>query len=261
MEIMKSLKVVKFKENIEREILDSVIIERPIKLFVNDNPFIILQAIPADLDVLAIGYLLSEGILSDLNQICNLVVKDLNIYISTKLDIKKSIESYGAFEVKGSSSGRFPKKCFEYLNKSIEPKDVSSKKFNSKHIFEASKRLNEDAVLFNKTGGAHVALLMDDNFNIIAFAEDVGRHNALDKVFGKAALKGIEFKKLLLATSGRLSFEMVCKAIRLRIPIMLSISAPTDMGIDLAQKTGLTLVGFVRKGSYNIYSNIKGLDI
>jgi len=92
------------------------------------------------------------------------------------------------------------------------------------------------------------------NYNIIGFAEDVGRHNAVDKAVGEALLKGADFSKLILACTGRLSSEMVLKAIRLNIPVLASIAAPTDAGISLARKAGLTLIGFVRGRRMNIYS-------
>jgi len=89
----------------------------------------------------------------------------------------------------------------------------------------------------------------------LEFSEDIGRHNALDKVIGKATLEGVEFTRTLLASTGRLTSEMVIKAASAGIPVIVSMAAPTDKGIKIAEITGLTLIGFARGRRFNIYTN------
>jgi len=88
----------------------------------------------------------------------------------------------------------------------------------------------------------------------LAFSEDIGRHNAIDKVVGRAALRGVNFRRPLLASTGRLAAEMVVKAANVGIPVIVSLAAPTDKGMNVAEMVGLTLIGFVRGKRFNIYT-------
>ncbi|MGQ9625230.1 MAG: formate dehydrogenase accessory sulfurtransferase FdhD, partial [Candidatus Bathycorpusculaceae bacterium] len=107
---------------------------------------------------------------------------------------------------------------------------------------------------FRKTGGVHAASIYQDNGKLLAFAEDVGRHNAVDKAIGKCALNKIAFSQCFLALSGRLTGDIVLKATNVDIPVVASIAAALDSGIEIARKANLTLIGFVRGKRMNIYN-------
>ena len=113
--------------------------------------------------------------------------------------------------------------------------------------------------LFLSTGGVHSCALCDRN-NIILFEEDVGRHNALDKILGEALLNDICLEDKIIVTSGRVSSEMVIKVIKRKIPILASRSAPTNIAVDIANGFNLTLIGFARSGRMNIYSNFSSFE-
>jgi FdhD protein len=115
------------------------------------------------------------------------------------------------------------------------------------------RELGEQAVLFSETGGAHIAALFDGDA-LTYVMEDVGRHNALDKVIGAAFLDEVSVTCSGLASSGRLSADAVSKALAFRVPLLVSRSAPTSMAVELARRAGLTLVGFVRGGRMNVYA-------
>jgi FdhD protein len=115
--------------------------------------------------------------------------------------------------------------------------------------------LDSKAAVFKRTGGTHAAALLDSKGEVLAFSEDIGRHNAVDKVIGEASLKRISLEQTILASTGRLSAEIVCKAVNVSIPVVVSLASSTDKGIEVAEKRGLTLIGFVRGERFNVYSH------
>lgn len=119
-------------------------------------------------------------------------------------------------------------------------------------ILNLSNKLNENSQLFKETGGVHSCALCSEE-EIIMFHEDVGRHNALDKIVGEAFLKEIPFEDKILITSGRISSEMIIKTAKQRIPIIVSRSAPTELSVGIAKELGITLIGFARGRRMNIY--------
>ena len=121
-------------------------------------------------------------------------------------------------------------------------------------VFSLVEKFVKHSRIFTNTGGVHSAALCNTE-DIILFSEDIGRHNAIDKVFGEALLKDISLKDYILVTSGRVSSEILVKAARRNIPVLISKSAPTDAGIRLADELGVTLIGFVRGNRMNIYAN------
>ena len=122
-------------------------------------------------------------------------------------------------------------------------------------ISESVKRLNILAEEFRKTGGVHVAALYSTSGELAALSEDVGRHNAVDKVIGVGTAKKLIFEILFLALSGRLTGDIVLKAARMRIPIVASMAAAINSGVEAAQLTGITLIGFVRGKRMNVYTH------
>ena len=121
-------------------------------------------------------------------------------------------------------------------------------------ILDSVRRLNTLAETFRRTGGVHIAALYSVDGELKALAEDVGRHNAVDKVFGAGALNKLDFTKCFLASSGRLTGDIVLKAARMRVPAVASMTAAISSGVEAAQRTGITLIGFVRGKRMNLYT-------
>jgi formate dehydrogenase accessory protein FdhD len=128
-------------------------------------------------------------------------------------------------------------------------------------ILKCVNRLNFIAETFRKTGGVHVAAIYRSNGELLVFAEDVGRHNAVDKVIGSAALDKSDFGVCFLALSGRLSGDIVLKAARVGLPILASLSAALDSGVEIAGSTDVTLIGFVRVNHMNIYTSEERISL
>lgn len=134
-------------------------------------------------------------------------------------------------------------------------KEIDSKiTVKAETIQNCVNNLNRLAETFRKTGGVHATAIYKADGTLLAFAEDVGRHNAVDKAVGKCALQKTDFNECFLTLSGRLTADIVLKAVRVGIPIIASIAATLDSGIEIAKKANLTLIGFVRGRRMNVYN-------
>ena len=142
-------------------------------------------------------------------------------------------------------------KLIDRLNLQKLPIDL---KIKAEIVSVAVRRLNTLAETFRKTGGVHIAALYSSKGELLTFAEDVGRHNAVDKVIGVYALKKGDFSQCFLASSGRLTGDIVLKAARMGIPVVASLSAAVDSGIEVAKRINLTLIGFVRGQRMNVFT-------
>jgi len=133
---------------------------------------------------------------------------------------------------------------------------LAEPKISKKVVLQSPDILRDNQSEFSKTGGIHASGLFLNNGKLVEIREDVGRHNALDKLVGSILKKkNLNPKKQFIACSGRLNFELVQKVLMTNIGIMIGVGAPTSLAIDLANKYNMTLVGFVKKDSFNIYSN------
>jgi FdhD protein len=122
-------------------------------------------------------------------------------------------------------------------------------------LYGLEEKLTARQEVFRATGGTHGAGIFDAGGEPLVVAEDVGRHNALDKAVGWCALRGISLEDKILVLSGRVSFEMALKAVRVRIPVLVSVAAPTSLGLRIAERAGLTVVGFCDGKRFNVYTH------
>ena len=212
---------------------------------------------PNLLEEMVVGHLLSEGLLKSINEIDDLTIKkDGKCLVTLKPDIdaERQISTSQRFARLIVSSCGAPN--YRSLSEMINslPKMDSKLSIRANVLYESVKQLNFIAEEFRKTGGVHVAALHSPDGQVVALAEDVGRHNAVDKVIGAASTKNMDFTKLFLALSGRLSGDIVLKAARTQIPLIASLSAAISSGIETAKLTKITLVGFVRGKRMNVYT-------
>ena len=222
---------------------DYIVSEEIASIYINNALYTRLSCSPAEIEYLGVGFLLTEGIIK--NGIpFDYKVKNLEFYLT----IDKSIEPTGyILRSSGCGSGEFTF-CLQELHQ-ID----SSFKLKIQKLPELFEKFNKKSKVFKLTGGVHAAAISDGK-NILFFSEDIGRHNAVDKVIGKAFLNGVNFSTTILLSSGRISLEIVKKAIIAGIPVVLSRSAPTSLAIQTASVKDLALIGFLRGKRFNIYS-------
>jgi len=235
--------------------LDFVAEEVPLHLFVNTTFWATILCSPTHLKELAVGHLLSEGVLKSIEEIVEVELKEKEN--SCHIRLKQGINVEERVKLSKLHTRIIPSACgspspYQYVGKI--PQIDSDLKVKAQVIFESVYQLNFKAVGFRQTGGLHVAAVYKADGSLMALAEDVGRHNAADKAIGMAALNKVPLSECFLASSGRLSGDMTFKAAKVGIPIIASIAAALSSGIDAAEKTNITLVGFVRGKRLNIYT-------
>ena len=236
---------------------DYVAEETVLQIFLNKSHYGTILCSPDQLKEMVVGHLLSEGLLKSTAEIDDLVLKkDGKCLVKLKpvVDAEQRIaktQSFARLVVSacGSPDHRSLSEAMSNL-----PKLDMTPTVNAAVVFHSVMQLNTIAEKFRKTGGVHVAALYSTDGALVALAEDVGRHNAVDKVIGAGATKNMDFRNLFLALSGRLSGDIVLKAARMKLPIIASLAAAISSGLEAAQLTGVTLVGFVRGKRMNVYT-------
>ena len=238
-----------------QKITDYVAEEKPLYLFVNKTFWATILCSPSDLRELAVGHFLSEGILKSVDEIEEVVLKEPESTCHIKL--KPGINVEDRVRLSRLHARVIPSACgsgspYQYTGKI--PEVESNLKVKATVIFDGVNQLNFKAEGFRRTGGLHVAAIWKANGKLIALAEDVGRHNAVDKVIGMAALNKVDFGGCFLALSGRMSGDVAFKAAKVGLPIIASLAAALSSGIATAKAAELTLAGFVRGKRINIYT-------
>ena len=267
--------VSKYKDSKIQKIKDSISVEEPLEMrlrfkksdkWETQNISITMRTPNNDQDLIR-GFLFNEGIIENLDEIDSIEQKgddvgdynlknviEATINNTKNLDIGKLKRNF----LTNSSCGICGKTSLDSIEVLKKEKlDLSFPLIKEEIIMKAPKLLINKQSEFAKTGGIHASALISDNGDIISTREDVGRHNALDKLIGHTLNdKIIDPKKQFIACSGRLNFELVQKGLMANIGLMAGVGAPTSLAIDLAKRYNMTLLGFVKENSFNIYSNI-----
>lgn len=253
MNTTKKLQVIKWKDNKSEAIETAVPRETAVTLYLNDEELATLLATPQKLKELAVGFLYSEGILKELSALKNVLVEEKNgmVWVETEKKTYLGKLLHKRFLTSGCGKGT------SFLNvadlKGIERLD-SDITISAGRITSLMKAMFEQAELYKKAGGIHSSALSDGQ-KIIAMSEDIGRHNTLDKILGECFLASIKTEDKILLTTGRISSEMLLKATKTGIPIIVSRSAPTNLAVEAAERLGVTLIGYARASSARVYSN------
>jgi len=234
---------------------DYVAEEKPLHVFLNRTHFVTIFCSPSNRKELAVGNAITEGILKSTEEIegINLKQKEgicrINVRPDVKLKERLNLSQHFSRVIFSACGSRTP-----YQPTLGIPKIQSALKVKAETVLNCVNRLNFTAETFRKTGGVHVAAIYEDDGTLVTSAEDVGRHNAVDKAIGTCVLRKFEIGECFLALSGRLTGDIVYKAARVGLPIAASMAAAIDSGIRVAKDTGLTLVGFARGKRMNIYT-------
>ena len=227
--------------------------ELPVRLILNNEQLVTLLCTPSELEELAVGFLLSEGLLQHRSAIRKMEIIEQDAAIRIELsDLPADWEKM--FEKRTISSGCGKGITFtSYRMYADQRITVAGEMVSLEGIKNLLRTFRNISSLYLETGGVHSAALSDGK-DILFFSEDIGRHNAVDKLIGKAFLQSISVENKILLTSGRVTSEIVTKAGRNRFPILISRAAPSCMAISYAEDMGITLVGFARGDRMNIYT-------
>lgn len=255
-----NVEILKIKGGKSDILKDEVICEYPFTIYLNHQEIITLLCIPENLEELTVGFLLSEGFLDSFDEISsyNLDKEKGNIRIHANIKEKTLREKLRGKRTITSGCGK-GSSFYNVLDSTASMKIKEIMELKLLNVVKLMRDFNNRSILFNDTGGVHsCALCIDDR--ILVHRDDIGRHNALDKILGWGHIEGEDFKDKAVLTTGRISSEILIKIARRGIPVIISRSAPTSLAVDLAKELGVTLVGFARGDKMNIYTNFGSVD-
>lgn len=227
-------------------------IEMPIELWINSNRITTFMGSPYDLEDLAIGNLLTRGMVKSTNDIKSIEVNEetLQIFVETKNSIIGELYSVPEFILSGTSS-------VNKFNDSIYsiPKVHSDFSIELKEIVKFANIMVDEAIIYHQTGGVHSAIVVDGVTKKYYLREDIGRHSAVDKSVGAAVKGNVDFSTSFICTSGRISLDMLLKSAAIGIPIVSSLKYPSDIGIQLAEHYNISIVAKILNDEPLVYSN------
>lgn len=240
------INIIRLENNQREEVADFIIRESRLNIILNDKKIIHLKYSPGNEDYLGIGFLYTSGFLKKKEDIVSVVVaggkEEDTIKITTKNISPVQEDLVKNNLISRNANLRIPKVKF-------------------KIILKLMNSLEEKAKLFKLTGGTHSCALADQQGFMIFFTEDISRYNTIDKILGEAILKNIPREDKIILTSCRITAEILTKIAVGGVPMIISRAAPTDRAVELAQKIGITLVGFVRGKRMNIYAHPERIEI
>ena len=249
---------------------DRIVIELPLEINVNGMPLVALMRLPGMDKELAVGFCLTEKVIESVSQIkllkhCGTLEEaagrgeaaagdglDRGNLVDLELEAPGERERFSATYVVRTGCGGADISAIEDYH---EGEITSELLVAEKVIYGIGEELTRRQDIFRGTGGTHGAGIFSAAGEVQVVAEDVGRHNALDKAVGWCALRGISLQDKILVLSGRISYEMALKAVRVKLPLLVSMAAPTSLGLRVAEAAGLTVVGFSDGRRFNVYTH------
>ena len=226
------------------------IVETPVSLTVNGNVWLTFMCTPVHLEELAVGFLYNEGIIESMDEVENVHLCEHGDNVDVWLNHPAEQPSNWR-RTSGCTGGVTAVDLLAKPNVSLSGNRL---KVQPEAIGDLVGMLFESQSLYRDTGGVHTSALSDGE-KVILSAEDIGRHNTLDKIAGLCLMKNNYPEKRILITTGRISSEMLQKAARMDVPILISRTSPSSLSIEMAERYGITLVGYARKHRFNVYSN------
>ena len=226
------------------------IVETPVSLTVNGEVWLTFMCTPVNLEAMAVGFLYNEGIIESMNEVEDVRVcehgDNVDIWLNHSVEQPQSWR-----RTSGCTGGVTAVDALARLDVSF---DGDQPKFPPEAIGHLVEMLFASQELYRETGGVHTSALSDGE-KIVMVAEDIGRHNTLDKIAGLCLINNTWPETRILITTGRISSEMLQKAARLSAPILISRTSPSSLSIEMAERYGITLIGYARTHRFNVYSN------
>jgi len=230
--------------------IDVVVKEFPLIITLNNQEVVTLLCSPRNLDYLAVGFLVSEGLIKGKDDIKKIMVDQQKGRVQVETEKDKGFPSQPpSKQLVTSGGGRGAP-----FNHRGQAKVKSDIKISAHEVFDLIGEFLQHSPVYKATGGVHSAALCDTK-TILIFSEDIGRHNAIDKVFGECMLNDIPTAGRLIITSGRVSSEILLKVAKRNVPLLISKAAPTNLGVRLDNDLGVTLIGFAQGKRMNLYTN------
>lgn len=226
------------------------IVETPVSLTVNGEVWLTFMCTPVHLEALAVGFLYNEGIIEAMDEVEDARVCEHGDNVDVWLN--RNVEQPTSWRRTSGCTGGVT--AVDLLAKPDVSFSGNRFEVQPEAIGKLVEMLFESQSLYRETGGVHTSALSDGE-QIILSAEDIGRHNTLDKIAGLCLMKNVFPKKRILITTGRVSSEMLQKAARLGAPILISRTSPSSLSIEMAERYGITLIGYARRHRFNVYSN------
>jgi FdhD protein len=243
---------------------DDLTVEEPLEIRIGDKTVATTMRTPGHDDELAAGFLLSEAIIRSGD-----VIKKFSrpasarngeniITVHLAAGVKVKLNSAQRFGTISSSCGLCGKESIDAIRQSFAPIKSTSIRIEIDTLLRLPAELRANQSEFARTGGIHAAGIFDFTGKTLIVREDIGRHNAVDKVIGRASLdRKLSLDRHVLLVSGRASFEIMQKALAAGIPIVASVSAPSTLAMEFARESNQTLIGFLRPPTFNIYSHVE----
>ncbi|MED4030557.1 formate dehydrogenase accessory sulfurtransferase FdhD [Priestia megaterium] len=252
---VKKRTVLRFKNGQMESVEDKIVTEFPVTLKINEEEFVTMVCSPQYIEDMVIGYLASEGVIRAYTDIKNIWVQEKEGYVHVTID---KLNPY----FQNLQNKRYITSCcgasrqgFVFINDALTAKKMNgiSVELSIKDCFQLMNKLQQSAATFQETGGVHNAAICDKNGFMLS-RMDIGRHNALDKLYGYCLKHHISIRDKVVVFSGRISSEILLKVAKIGCEVVLSKSAPTELALNLAEELGITTVGFIRNDSLNIYT-------
>ncbi|WP_329362201.1 formate dehydrogenase accessory sulfurtransferase FdhD [Streptomyces sp. NBC_01483] len=263
-------KVIRIRDGAISTRPDTLVAEEPLEIRLNGKPLAITMRTPGDDFALAAGFLVSEGVFGEADELQNIVycagatVDGSNTYnivdvrtapgvVMPDITLERNVYTTSSCGLCGKASLDAVRTTARWvIDDGAEAPPV---RLEPALLAGLPDRLRAAQRVFDRTGGLHAAALFTEDGELLDVREDVGRHNAVDKLVGRALQRGdLPLSRTILLVSGRASFELAQKAVMAGIPVLAAVSAPSSLAVDLAAETGLTLVGFLRGPSMNVYA-------
>jgi FdhD protein len=254
---------------------DKVAAEEPLQILIDGSPLSIVMRTPGNDLELALGLLWGERVITSLATVESVLISAESGETEPLIDLRSDLVESNQIDLRlRSGAGRRPERSFFSSSAcgvcgatTVESLALDHQALPAGPVIDPgilpglADRLREEQQVFEQTGGLHAAGLFDASGNLLHLREDVGRHNAVDKVVGRRLLEGrLPAHDAILAVSGRAGYEVVQKAVAAGIPVLIAVGAPSSLAVQTATRFGLTLVGFLRRERFNVYSGAERLS-
>lgn len=246
--------ILRITEQDGTEMEDVVAREFPLTIILNNRELVTLLCSPANMKYLALGFLASEGLITAREEVNSILLDDRRGVARVQTEGSPDIAGdliFKRFITSGCGRGAAFYSVVDAANQGMVESNI---RISASQVFAMMREFQHRSEVYRNTGGVHSAALTDGE-RLLIFAEDIGRHNAIDKIFGQCLWENTPTEDRVIVTSGRISSEILFKAAKRGVPIIISRSAPTDLAVRTASDLGVTLIGFVRGKRMNVYAN------